>query len=233
MESEAYALEGGNTTILCNPESAPRPKFVWKKDFSVIGSGGHRKIFDTGNLMINPVSRDDEGTYACIATNRYGSDETRGRLVVFRNIRFIDKSPNKIITSVMQNQTLRCIAESDERLDLAYTWTFNQVPIKDFENPRWFTDENVFDIINITFADTGDYTCIVKSAVGQINSTTKLIVQGPPGAPGGIQVVFITGRSVTLRWTDSTVNGKPITMYTLMARTNWNQTWNNLVESKF
>jgi hypothetical protein len=34
---ETYAAEGKNITIMCNPEAAPRPKFVWKKDDIVIG----------------------------------------------------------------------------------------------------------------------------------------------------------------------------------------------------
>jgi hypothetical protein len=34
---ETYAAEGGNITIICNPEAAPTPKFVWKKDGNVIG----------------------------------------------------------------------------------------------------------------------------------------------------------------------------------------------------
>lgn len=84
MESETYAAEGGNVTIVCKPEAAPRPKFVWKKDGNVIGSGGRRRILETGNLIVSPVSRDDEGTYVCTATNQYGSDETRGRLIVLR-----------------------------------------------------------------------------------------------------------------------------------------------------
>lgn len=37
LESEIYAAEQGNVTIVCNPEAAPLPKFVWKKDGNVIG----------------------------------------------------------------------------------------------------------------------------------------------------------------------------------------------------
>lgn len=37
VEAETYAGEGGNVTIKCNPEAAPRPKFTWKKDGNVIG----------------------------------------------------------------------------------------------------------------------------------------------------------------------------------------------------
>jgi hypothetical protein len=45
---ETYAAEGGNITIICNPEAAPRPKFVWKKDGNVIGeefSSQHQYTF--------------------------------------------------------------------------------------------------------------------------------------------------------------------------------------------
>lgn len=37
LETETYAAEGGNVTIICSPEAAPRPKFTWKKDNLVIG----------------------------------------------------------------------------------------------------------------------------------------------------------------------------------------------------
>lgn len=86
MEPETYAAEGGNVTIVCNPEAAPRPNFVWKKDGNIIGSGGKRRILPNGNLIINRVSRDDEGFYVCTATNQYGHDESRGRLIVLRKL---------------------------------------------------------------------------------------------------------------------------------------------------
>lgn len=75
-------------TIKCNPEAAPRPKFVWKKDNLVIGSGGRRRILENGNLIISPVSRDDEGVYTCTASNDYGMDESRGLLIVLRKYNF-------------------------------------------------------------------------------------------------------------------------------------------------
>lgn len=37
LESETYAAEGGNVTIRCNPEAAPRPMFIWRKDNRVLG----------------------------------------------------------------------------------------------------------------------------------------------------------------------------------------------------
>ncbi|KAG7210747.1 hypothetical protein KM043_012244 [Ampulex compressa] len=234
MESETYAAERGNVTIVCNPEAAPRPKFVWKKDGNVIGSGGRRRILETGNLIISPVSRDDEGTYVCTATNQYGNDETRGRLIVLRSPQFTERLPQRIVTSIMENQTLRCLGESDEMLDVAYIWTHNGMEIRDkdlINNPRLNITGEVLDIINATFAEAGEYECIIRSAVGEISSRTTLIVEGPPGPPGGVQVVNLMKTSTTLRWTDGAFNGRPISMYRVSARTNWNHTWFTVIEN--
>ncbi|XP_012285560.1 contactin [Orussus abietinus] len=234
MEPETYAAEGGNVTIVCNPEAAPRPKFVWKKDGNVIGSGGRRRILETGSLIISPVSRNDEGTYVCTASNQYGNDESRGRLIVLRGPRFTEFMNPRVVTAVNQNQTLRCYADTEEILDVAYIWTHNGMVIRDKDltaNPRLRIEEGVLDIINATFAEAGDYECIIKSAVGKISTKTTVIVEGPPGPPGGVQVVDVAKTSVTLRWTDGAFNGRPIIMYSVSAKTNWNQTWFNLTEN--
>lgn len=49
-----------------------------------IGSGGRRQILENGNLIINPVRRDDDGIYVCIAQNLYGTDESQGKLITMR-----------------------------------------------------------------------------------------------------------------------------------------------------
>ncbi|XP_012252358.2 contactin [Athalia rosae] len=234
MESETYAAEGGNVTIVCNPEAAPRPKFVWKKDGNVIGSGGRRRLLENGNLIISPVSRDDEGMYVCVASNQYGSDETRGRVIVLRGPRFIESLNRRIVSAVNWNLTMRCLAETEEVLDIAYIWTHNGLRIRDKDllaNPRLRIDAGILDIINATFSDAGDYECIIKSAVGRISSRARVVIEGPPGPPGGVQVVNVVKTSVALQWTDGAMNGRPITMYTVSARTNWNQTWFPLAEN--
>lgn len=37
LEPETFAAEGGNVTMRCNPEAAPRPRFIWKKNGNVLG----------------------------------------------------------------------------------------------------------------------------------------------------------------------------------------------------
>ncbi|CAG2059539.1 unnamed protein product [Timema podura] len=100
--------------------------------------------------------------------------------------RFIQQMIPRIVTSVQQNVELRCQAMSEELLDVAYIWTHNGLRIKDSDlfHTRVNIDGGILDIQNTTFAEAGDYECIIKSAVGRIATRTSVIVQGPPGPPG-------------------------------------------------
>lgn len=52
LEPEIYSIYNGNTTIFCEPESAPRAKIQWKKDGNLIDTGGHRRIMQQVRLLI-------------------------------------------------------------------------------------------------------------------------------------------------------------------------------------
>lgn len=54
-----------------------------------------------------------------------------------------------------------------------------------------------------------------------------MIIEGPPGPPGGVQVK-IEKKSVTLTWTDGAAHGSQINSYSIVGRTNWNNTWVNI-----
>lgn len=237
LESEIYAADQGNVTIVCNPEAAPRPRFIWKKDGNVIGPGGHRRILDNGNLIISPVSRDDEGVYTCQATNELGMDESRGLLIVLRTPRLIQYLPPQVVTDVGGTFSLHCQAEMEERLDIAYIWNHNGMRIRDIDvqssNYRINIAAGYLNIFNATFSNSGEYECVVKSAVGQISSKSMVIVEGPPGPPAGLHVLNVHKTSATLQWTDGASHGKLISGYTISGRTNWNDTWFNITHNVY
>lgn len=54
-----------------------------------------------------------------------------------------------------------------------------------------------------------------------------MVVEGPPGPPGGV-TVSIQKSSFTLQWTDGATHGSQIRGYTISGRTNWNHTWVNI-----
>ncbi|XP_050293568.1 contactin isoform X2 [Anthonomus grandis grandis] len=229
LESETYAAEGGNVTIRCNPEAAPRPIFTWKKDGIEIGVGGHRSIFPNGNLLLSPVSRDDEGVYTCTASNELGMAESKGRLIILRSPRIVENPSQSIVTINGRHIDLQCYASTDEMLDIAYIWTHNGLRIREmdliYSNDRITIDGGYLRISNATFSDSGDYECVVQSAVGTISVKSHVTVQGPPGPPGGVQAMSIQKHAFTLEWTDGATHGSPIYSYSILGRTNWNRKW--------
>ncbi|XP_055522931.1 contactin [Wyeomyia smithii] len=238
LESEIYSISNGNTSIECHPEAAPRPKIVWKKDGNVIGSGGHRRILPTGTLQISPTSRDDEGLYTCVASNSQGVAESKARLIVLQELRFIEQLPPKLIKQVNEMLYLKCDVSYDEVLDVAFLWAHNNrvMNINDEENEplqnfKFKVSYNSLEVYNLTQLDAGEYECIAKSAVNQIVSKTTVFVQGPPGAPGAIKVIDIKKTDAVLEWIDGTENGRRILFYDILGRINWNKTWVNISQN--
>lgn len=117
-------------------------------------------------------------------------------------------------------------------------------------------------IHNLTLEDSGEYKCLVRSIVGDLSSVTNLLVDGPPGIIGniiyqhknknknikllflcivlyiyvyigGVQAEVFKTSSVKLRWTDGSSNGRQITRYIVLARSNWNTTWFTLAKGFF
>ncbi|XP_058128095.1 contactin [Anopheles ziemanni] len=241
LESEIYSIANGNTTIHCEPEAAPTPKIVWKKDGNVIGAGGHRKIHPgTGTLFISPTSRDDEGTYTCVATNTQGMAESKARLIVLQELRFTEQLPSKLIKQIGELLFLRCEVTYDQLLDVAFIWTHNGQLLNDYghefeqvasgsvEGNRIRIHYNTLEVHNITLVDGGEYECIAKSSVNRIVSRSTVLIQGPPGAPGAVKVLDIKRTEALLEWTNGNDNGRPILFYNILGRTTWNRTWVNV-----
>lgn len=94
----------------------------------------------------------------------------------------------KMSSSYGHNIYIECAANSEEILDLAYTWKLNGLSLKDKyrENSTLKIEGGRLKIENATFADAGIYECIVESAVGMISAKTNVQIDGPPGPPGAL-----------------------------------------------
>ncbi|CAG0881139.1 unnamed protein product [Darwinula stevensoni] len=235
LEPEILALEGANVTIACDPEAAPRPDtFSWLKDgYSNIGaSTGRRRILPNGHLNIEPVYLEDQGTYTCIAKNEFGDAKSSGRLVVVATPTMIRSPPQLVEAYIHQELVLPCEATNyDDNLEIAYAWAHNGLRI-DFwkESDVYRLHQGNLILRNVTLDESGRYDCIIETAAGEVSSGGRLIVEGPPGPPGGIEVTETTAQSARIEWTDGADNGRPIRYYRIEGRTNWNSTWVLLVE---
>lgn len=232
VDPEILGAEGGNVTIRCNPEAAPRPRFSWRKDGNMIGAGGRRRILPSGALFINPVSREDQGLYTCIAQNNLGTAESSGRLTVLRGPLLIEPLPDRVLSAVGGQLSLRCRADADEALDVAYIWKHNGLRINEtIDRMRVDSRSGYLDIFNLTLADRGDYECEVLTWVAKLRSVARVEIRGPPGPAGGVEALDLSPTNATVRWTDGAMNGAQAYLYSVQGRTQWEQMWRYLVES--
>lgn len=230
LESELFAAEGGNVTIPCRPEAAPFPEFLWRRNGYNVPSGGRIQVLSNGFLRIQPVRSEDEGNYTCTAKNHLGAASSHGRLVVLQPPRSLEAPPPRVEAEVGSATELRCQALAPHTLDLAYIWLHNDLHIR-FDYALQYavgSKPGYLQILNVTFAEAGFYTCIAKTSVGKVYAHTELLVVGPPGAPGAVLASDINATSGVVTWADGTENGAPITSYAVQGRTNHNPTWREL-----
>lgn len=233
VDPEILGAEGGNVTIRCNPEAAPRPRFTWRKDGNMIGNGGRRRILPSGALLINPVSREDQGIYTCIAQNNLGTAESSGRLTILRGPVLIEPLPDRMQSAVGSQLSLRCRADADEALDVAYIWKHNGLRINEtIDRVRMDSRAGYLDIFNLSLADRGDYECEVLTWVGKLRSVSRLEILGPPGPAGGVEAIDLTSNNATIQWTDGAMHGATAYLYSIQGRTQWEPEWEYLVESE-
>ena len=143
LDTKVYAAKGGNVTLECEAEAAPRPKITWRKDDKKLADGGKIRLFPNGNLYIKGLVAEDSGKYECIATNKYGRDQSYTHLKIIDPPTFQGSNGEspfpRIITKKGANVQLRCKADAKAFLDRAYYWRLNDVIlefVEDYEQDR-------------------------------------------------------------------------------------------------
>uniref|UniRef100_A0ACB8ESI2 Insulin-like growth factor-binding protein-like 1 n=1 Tax=Sphaerodactylus townsendi TaxID=933632 RepID=A0ACB8ESI2_9SAUR len=96
-----HNVTGAQVYLSCEVKAVPTPIITWKKviespkgvklleelpgdrvNIAVQVRGGPSKHESTGWVLINPLTKEDEGTYQCHATNMVGETEAEGSIKV-------------------------------------------------------------------------------------------------------------------------------------------------------
>ncbi|NWZ85971.1 CNTN2 protein, partial [Poecile atricapillus] len=227
------AARSGKVIIPCQPRAAPKATVLWTKGTELLVNSSRVTITADGTLILQNISKSDEGKYTCFAENFMGKANSTGILSV-RDATKITLAPSSADINVGENLTLQCHASHDPTMDLTFTWSLDDFPI-DFDKSeghyrRASAKEAIGDlsISNAQLRHSGRYTCTAQTVVDSASESATLTVRGPPGPPGGVVVRDIGDTSVQLSWSRGFDNHSPIARYLIEARTLLSSQWKQM-----
>ncbi|KAK6970966.1 contactin-3 [Biomphalaria glabrata] len=240
VPSFLLASAGGNVTIPCQPEAAPRAQVKWLKEGVEVGN-----ILPSGALLLSALSTANSGNYTCVATNELGEARSTCFLSIQEAPVFTVLPSN---VEVVQNETavLDCQASLDERdMEAVYAWKFYSHLIDLSEGNKDKTHywmpmsgnklSGKLYIINAQYFHEGQYTCMVTTATGVVTASAYVTVKGAPGEPGGVHVrrnisSTVSPQQVVLLWRDGLEHGYPATKYRIEFSSIFDKQWKTLRE---
>ncbi|CDW54994.1 Ig 2 and fn3 and I-set domain containing protein [Trichuris trichiura] len=173
--------------LICEANGNPRPKIQWKKDghpLSSTNQSEHSNVISS-LLVIKKMLLLDNGTYSCIATNTFSSEEYE------LNVRFADPAKISLKTPAVQyisNGTasyIECIVLANP----AHTFVLwskdgEMLDFNDFQNPAHiYTTENGqrLHFKQGSRSDAGIYTCQAYNEIGASRAfDIHAILSDPP-----------------------------------------------------
>uniref|UniRef100_A0A1A8DPM7 Neural cell adhesion molecule L1-like protein n=1 Tax=Nothobranchius kadleci TaxID=1051664 RepID=A0A1A8DPM7_NOTKA len=199
-----FAVESRGVTLHCNAFSSPPSTITWSKDDSSESVEGSRfKIHDDGSLEISRAEKSDAGQYTCLAKNTEGSSNIDAMLYVKDATRIVVTPEDQQILKGSEAQ-LSCLAEYDESFshDFELVWEKDDIEISfnDTVNLRYFVEDSVLHIVNVSHGDQGVYRCVARTPVDQDEASALLMVLDVPDAPENLVLSEHRGRSVKLTW---------------------------------
>lgn len=175
--------KGSNVTMRCKSEGHPAPKVTWKVNGQAVTSGPKYGLNPaTGELVVRQAEGEDQGEYECTATN-HGQVRATARLTVKSKTEIIE-GPSDQEATVFTSLKMPCAVVSDLSENLTVLWKKENIDLGQVgfpETERISQDENYSLFIkNLTFDDSGTYTCVASTATNLVTDSGLLRVVGIP-----------------------------------------------------
>uniref|UniRef100_A0AAX7V4D9 Neural cell adhesion molecule L1 n=1 Tax=Astatotilapia calliptera TaxID=8154 RepID=A0AAX7V4D9_ASTCA len=178
-------------------------------------SNRHGTILSNANIMImnlQPMILTSEG-------EEYSVVERKGVTMHCKlcftsrghNLVFPLEDPTRIVVApedqrilIGTTAQLSCLAEYDKSFNLIPAekpFSFGKsIPRLHVSTDRYFVENGVFHIMNVSHSDQGVYTCVAKTPADQDVASALLMVLDVPDAPENLVLSDRKGRNVTLKW---------------------------------
>ncbi|TKS71115.1 L1-like protein Close -like protein of L1 Processed neural cell adhesion molecule [Collichthys lucidus] len=199
------AVEGKGVMMHCKVFSSPPSTITWSKDDSSESVVGPRfAVHDNGSLEIYSVEKDDTGQYTCLAKNTEGTSAVEAMLYVKDPTRIV-APPEGLQILIGTTAQLSCLAEYDKSFsnDFELLWEKDdmEIALNYTENSsRYFAEDGILQIFNVSHRDQGVYTCVARTPVDQDTASALLMVLDVPDAPEYLVLSEHKSKSVKLKW---------------------------------
>ncbi|XP_068513036.1 hemicentin-2 isoform X2 [Anas acuta] len=198
-EVDLAVLENGTASLECLATGVPAPDISWYKgNEQLVTTPGRILSRDGKRLEIPRAHLSDAGSYRCVASNAAGDTELGYSLRVTVPPR-ITAGPSPVVAVTSEAVTLRCDATGSPAPALLWLKDGNPVPEEVAGGPQILSGGRVLSLPTPRLLDSGTYTCVASSAVGEDRREATVEVRLPPTAPGEEEnVSAIVNQEVTL-----------------------------------
>lgn len=156
---------GSEHSMSCVASGKPKPHIRWLKN---------GKPFGRSNMTFSKLTFDDAGMYQCIAENRHGVIYANAELRVFACAPTFEHRPVKRELAARNG---RVVIECRPRAAPKPTISWSKDTELLYNSTRVFIwEDGSLEILNVTRADEGRYTCFAENDRGKANSTGSLLV---------------------------------------------------------
>ncbi|XP_029682932.1 neural cell adhesion molecule L1-like protein isoform X1 [Takifugu rubripes] len=205
QDDEDYsAVEGKGVMMHCKVFSSPPSAITWSKDDTSDSVEGPRfSVHDNGTLEIYSAEKEDSGPYTCFAKNTEGSSAINVMLSVKDPTRIMEPPEDLRILKGTTAQ-FSCLAEYDKSFsdDFEILWEKDdkEIAFNYTENSRYFIEDGILQIVNVSHRDQGVYTCLARTPMDGDKAAALLLVLDVPDAPQYLVLSEHKSQSVKLKW---------------------------------
>ncbi|KAI4577648.1 hypothetical protein MJT46_003483 [Ovis ammon polii x Ovis aries] len=193
-------LENASVTLECLASGVPFPDISWFKGRQPVSAWNRAMVSTDGRvLLIEQAQLSDAGSYRCVASNVVGSAELQYSLRV--NVPPRITLPPSLPGPVLLHSPVRltCNATGAPSPLLMWLKDGNPVSTAGTTGLQVFPGGRVLMLSSARASDSGSYSCVAVSAVGEDRRDVILLVHTPPSILGEERnVSVVANESVAL-----------------------------------
>ncbi|XP_029374878.1 opioid-binding protein/cell adhesion molecule isoform X3 [Echeneis naucrates] len=173
ISKDVTVNEGSTVNLMCLAVGRPEANIIWKHH----SPRGNGFISEGEHLELTAITKEQSGSYECIASNDISSPDVRTVQVTVNYPPFISKA-RSTGTPLGQKGVLQCEASAVPRAD--FEWykedrrLFNGLNGVKIENQG---KQSMLVFFNVSEEDYGNYTCVAMNNMGITNAS--IILYGP------------------------------------------------------